>query len=159
MYRKTELFYEPLKEPYDIMKPIEEGFPAGEMSKEEQAFLCGLIRANSPKKLLEIGVAAGGTTAVIGNCLSKVSPDARMYSVDISSRYYRAPEKESTGYLYNQVNERLRFANFHKFMLGRSIPFWIDEIGAGIDFLAKEVLFPCEGGALFISPSSKRLIC
>ena len=36
-----------------------------EMSEFESAFLCGAIKQFRPKKILEVGVAAGATTAII----------------------------------------------------------------------------------------------
>ena len=36
-----------------------------EMDSYDLAFLCGMIKNKEPKKLVEIGVAEGGTTAVI----------------------------------------------------------------------------------------------
>ena len=43
-----------------------------EMSYWQSSFLCGLIKKERPQKILEIGVSAGGTTAIILNCLSLI---------------------------------------------------------------------------------------
>ena len=47
-----------------------------EMSEFESAFLCGLLKKFRPKKILEIGVAAGGTTAVMLQCLEDMKLDS-----------------------------------------------------------------------------------
>lgn len=35
------------------------------MSEFDSAFLCGIIKKQKPKKILELGIASGGTTAII----------------------------------------------------------------------------------------------
>ena len=146
-YNEPKLFYEPIDKPYSIMKPIIHG-AKGEMSREDQATICALIRDNLPKKVLEVGVAAGGTTAVVMNCLQIVSEDAEMYSVDLNTRYYRDPEKAETGYLYRQAEKEIDFKIKHEFLLGKSLPFWIDKIGAGIDFLILDTVHSMPGEML-----------
>lgn len=103
-----------------------------EMTRFQHGFLCGLIEETKPKKILEIGVAAGGTTTVILDCLEKNNIQAEMFSVDISVNWYRGGEKRS-GYLKEQIipNNKIN----HKFILGRAIPYVIDEIGEDIDML------------------------
>lgn len=104
-----------------------------EMSEFEHEFICGLLKANNPKKILEVGVASGGTTSVILKCLENIGQQSEMFSVDISSKWYRDACKE-TGFLVNRmgnIGENIQ----HKFLLGNSIPYYIDEIGREIDFL------------------------
>ncbi len=43
-----------------------------EMSEFESAFLCGLLKKFKPKKVLEIGVAGGATTAIMLQCLEDI---------------------------------------------------------------------------------------
>ena len=78
MYKQIGLY--DLQE--DILSKTTESYC--EMTKAEHGFLCGLIKKFQPGKVVEVGVAGGGTTAVVMKCLEAVSPDAKMYSVDIS---------------------------------------------------------------------------
>ena len=77
-------------EPQAITKIIDEKYGTGrsEMSSWQQGFLCGLIKKYNPKKIVEIGVSAGGTTAVVLNTLSLICSDAYMYSIDYCENYY-----------------------------------------------------------------------
>lgn len=70
-----------------------------EMSEFESAFLCGLIEKYEPKKILEVGVAAGGTTAIILNCLENIGQEYKMHSVDVSEKCYTMPEKNRAFWL------------------------------------------------------------
>lgn len=42
-----------------------------EMSYLERCFLNGIIRQTKPKKILELGVSAGGSSAIILNCYKR----------------------------------------------------------------------------------------
>lgn len=90
-YRDVELFYEAER----VCQKITEGNSTSfsEMTIFQQAFLCGLIKEKQPKKILEIGVAAGGTTAVILSCLKHLNYQAEMFSVDIKERWYRTEKR------------------------------------------------------------------
>lgn len=146
-YHKPKLFFDSIEKPYSIMRPIEGGFPIGEMSREDQATICALIVDNSPKKVLEVGVAAGGTTAVVMNCLS-MNSDSEMYSVDLNTRYYKSPEKAETGYLYRQIEDQMDFGIRHTFLLGKSLPYWLEEIGRDIDFVILDTVHSMPGELL-----------
>lgn len=73
MNRNEEMYYEPLC----ILEHLSE-YGKAEMTEEGLAFLCGLIRVNRPHKIVEIGVAAGGTTAVIMNCIAMLGLQTRI---------------------------------------------------------------------------------
>ena len=104
-----------------------------EMSEFESAFLCGLLKKFKPEKILEVGVAAGGTTAIILKCLEKIGQEYAMHSVDISKTVWRDP-KNKTGHLANGIKNNLTVGN-HEFYIGTTLPFVIDKIGGDIDFL------------------------
>ena len=109
----VELYFDPLKQ----VLPYLEKYPGEpEMSKFESGFLCGLLKRRKPKKILEVGVAAGGTTAIILQCLKDMNIDTEMYSVDISKDFYIDPTKE-TGFLAKEAIERLKYNN-HRFFFG-----------------------------------------
>ncbi len=55
MFRTVELFLDPI----DIFDKI--GERKSELSNKELGFICGLIRMFKPKKIVEVGVSAGGT--------------------------------------------------------------------------------------------------
>jgi predicted O-methyltransferase YrrM len=54
MMKDIDLLYEPL----EILDKLSE--TGAMMSRDEHAFLCGLIRTYRPKKIVEVGVARGG---------------------------------------------------------------------------------------------------
>lgn len=60
---------EPFNEPSNILNRIDNSIQKTEMSDSERGFLCGLLREHKPKKIVEVGVAEGGTTAVILECI------------------------------------------------------------------------------------------
>ena len=59
-----------------------------EMLPVESAFLNGIIRKHRPRKILEIGVAAGASSALILNAIKDI-PGAHLYSIDLSQSYYK----------------------------------------------------------------------
>ena len=62
-----------------------------EMTHFESGFLCGLLKRERPKKILEVGVAAGGTSAVLLKSISMLNLNAKLYSVDLCHKYYANP--------------------------------------------------------------------
>lgn len=124
----VELWYEPssgLKSEITIQS---------EMVDDDHAFLCGMIKEIRPKKIVEIGVAEGGTTAVIMNCLKLLDMNSKVYSVDLNERLYYDKNRE-TGYVSKQLLNHISGKNIHEFKLGKTIAGCIDEIGDGIDFV------------------------
>lgn len=141
MYKQIELFCEPRM----ILSKIQDAYC--EMSDFEHGFICGLIRDVHPEKVVEIGVACGGTTAVIMNCLSMLESNAQMYSVDINKQCYRRSEKKC-GYQLKEVEKYLpNYAN-HKFLLGSILPNVIEKIGGGIDFVVLDTVHRLPGELL-----------
>ena len=57
-------------------------------AKYISAFLNGIIRKHRPRKILEIGVAAGASSALILNAIKDI-PGAHLYSIDLSQSYYK----------------------------------------------------------------------
>lgn len=114
-----------------------------EMSEFESAFLCGLIKKFKPKKILEVGVAAGGTTAIILNRLEKNAQPYIMKSVDILRTVWNDSSKHA-GYLATTMKNNLQVGT-HEFYLGTTLPFVIDEIGGDIDFLVLDTTHSMPG--------------
>ena len=117
-----------------------------EMSEHDSAFLCGLIKKFAPKKILEVGVAAGGTTAIILKCLEQNGEPYQMYSVDINSFYYRKPQ-EKCGYLAEESIKKLKHGT-HQFLFGYGIASHLDNIGDEIDFVILDTAHSLPGEML-----------
>ena len=115
---------------YDIVAPY------SEMSKNERYFLNGIIRAIKPKKILEVGVANGGGTAIILNAIRDID-GAELYSVDYRETSYRHPDKPS-GFLVEEKFPEL-MDKWHIFR-GGDISRYIEEIGRNIDLLVLDTV-------------------
>lgn len=125
-FQAVELWYEPrrsLQSKYDLVC---------EMSDDDHAFMCGLIKELRPKKIVEIGVAEGGTTAVIMETLSLLNMKSEVYSVDLNEALYYDREKE-TGYVWKALSDYIAGESTQEFKLGTTIAGTINEIGDAID--------------------------
>ena len=119
-----------------------------EMTKHEHAFLCGMIKQAMPKKIIEIGVAEGGTTSVILRCLSMLDLESEMWSIDLSKQYYKDKQKR-TGYECERLKEYIDTEKIkHHFLLGVTIADVIEEIGNGIDFVIIDTIHRLPGEIL-----------
>lgn len=126
-----------------------QGYKEPEMSEWQSAFLCGVIKAIRPKKILEVGVAGGGTTAIILQTLEEIGQPYKMHSVDIAEKFYKDKTK-ATGFLAMFAKENI-FGNLrgtHEFYLGRYLPQVIDEIGGDIDFVVLDTIHFLPGEVL-----------
>lgn len=141
MYDQVELYMKP----EEILDKMKEGYC--EMLPSEQGFLCGLLKKYCPHKIVEVGVAGGGTTAVIMKCLDMIHSDAKMYSVDLNEQCYRRKNK-MTGYQLEEVKEELQNYSNHKFPLGHILPEVINTIGDGIDFVVLDTVHSLPGEML-----------
>lgn len=125
MYNKVELFHEELQSCNEgVKKEINE---YSEMTMFQRDFLCGMIKMKKPKKIVEIGVSAGATTAVVLNCLNTLDISCEMYSVDINKTWYQTWDRE-TGFIvkdYIKIRDNIK----HKFMLGYPAGCVMEEIG------------------------------
>jgi len=141
MNSQVELFKEPLK----IKEVLSEN--GAEMSELQHALLCGLIKKYRPEKIVEVGVAAGGTTAIILNCIVMLNMDTKLYSVDALEYYYRDSSK-SMGYLAEECKVLLKKRVNYKKYGGGYLPNYIDEIGNNIDFLVLDTQHSLPGELL-----------
>ncbi|MBE6035981.1 MAG: class I SAM-dependent methyltransferase [Clostridiales bacterium] len=132
---QEELFYEPRK---IALTEIENIGREPEMTEFESAFLCGLIKKFKPKKILEVGIAAGGTSAIILKCLDMIKlHQANLISVDLNRQFYKNIEKES-GFLADQV--KINGDIKHTKILGKYLPEIIETIGCDIDFFVLDTV-------------------
>ena len=105
--------------------------PYSEMKKNERYFLSGIIRAMKPKKILEVGVANGGGSAIILSAIRDID-GAELYSVDYTENSYRYPDKPS-GFLVDEKFPELK--DKWRIFRGGDVSRYIEEIGGDIDFL------------------------
>lgn len=118
------------------------------MSINDLSFLCGLIKKFKPKKIVEIGVAAGGSTTVILECLKLLNYKSEMYSVDICKRCYFKPE-ENSGFIAADYLKKHELDNIkHKFILGKTIASAVEEIGEKVDFVIIDAMHSLPGELL-----------
>lgn len=141
---ENEVNVEIYKEPTEILNKLSEIGTL--MSYEQLSYLCGLIKMYKPKKIVEVGVASGGTTAVVLNCIDKLGLECEMHSVEISSVVVGDGEKKS-GYLAEECKTMLEHPIKHKLHIG-VLPDFIEEIGDGIDFLILDTTHQLPGELL-----------
>lgn len=118
-----------------------------EMTDNQQLFLCGLIRDKKPKKILEIGVAEGGTTAIILKELSEIEGEHTVYSVDLCENYYRDSSRK-TGYILEGKEDLFGNNIKHEFLLGKCFAEQINKIGEKIDFVILDTIHSLPGEML-----------
>ena len=142
-YEKVELF----TEPRDIILS-KMNFPSKEpeMSPFESGFLCGLLKMFRPKKILEVGLAAGGTSAIIMQCIHMLGTTTEIHSVDVSIPFYRDKSKES-GYLAEIAKEFIPDVNQQRY-LGHTAHYQMKKIGNEIDFLILDTTHALPGEML-----------
>ena len=134
-------------EPRENVLKIIEAYPnEPEMTVYESAVLCGVIAEIKPKKILEVGVAAGGTTAIVMQCLNDLGISANVISCDLNVQYYR-DESRKTGFLLDSIEGKFNTIS-HRFMLGGYLPEFLDEIGDGIDLAIIDTVHAVPGEIL-----------
>ncbi|MEI0495517.1 class I SAM-dependent methyltransferase [Brachyspira intermedia] len=102
-----------------------------EMTDIEKKFLNGIIRQNKPKKVVEFGVASGGSSAIILNAIKDIN-DSILYSIDYSEKLYVNPNKK-TGWV---IEEKFPYlSNKWKLYTGGIGAKFIEEIGGDIDIV------------------------
>ena len=145
-YKEVELYYEPravCKSTYD--------WPGNqpEMSVFDSAFLCGLIKEKRPHKIVEVGISAGATTAIILKCIQLLAleDECEVFSVDISKPYYKNNGKRS-GYLADELLNEEGGHFKHTFLLGKRLPEVIDRIGSDVDFVILDTVHTMPGEIL-----------
>lgn len=116
-----------------------------EMSRADHGFLSGLIRRKAPKKVVEIGVAEGGTTAVIVKTLEMVGNRAEMHSVDLGTTIPNSDLPK--GYLYQELMDESEIVN-HEFLLGHTVAYYLENIGGVIDFVVIDTMHMLPGEIL-----------
>lgn len=116
-----------------------------EMSPFESSFLCGLLRERRPSKIVEIGVAAGGTSALILKTISMLNLECTLHSIDIFPQYVKDPSKPM-GYVVQEYTPEL--AENQRLYLGKVSSVPLKSIGSGIDFCILDTQHILPGEAL-----------
>ena len=93
-------------------------------------FINGLIRKYKPKKIIEIGVCSGGTSATILNDIKDIK-GAKLYSCDLEKKHY-VKQYYDVGYIARDYFPE--FSNKWKLFIGNTTAAFIEEIGSDIDF-------------------------
>jgi hypothetical protein len=82
-------FVIPTEPENEILNQLDNSYTKiSEMSSAQRMFLNALILREKPKKLLEIGVSAGGSSIVILNAIKDFS-DAKLFSIDLYDTWYK----------------------------------------------------------------------
>lgn len=106
-----------------------------EMSRTDGGVLCGIIREMSPRKIVEVGVASGGSTCLILKCLENLGlKETKLYSIDLNEKLWFDNKKE-TGWLLKKNSDQ--FSNYSNLELkvGKYAVDIIKDIGDNIDLL------------------------
>jgi len=133
-------------EPYDYIKTIPDFDIL--LSREEASSLCGLIREYRPKKIVELGVAAGGSTCMILKCMEFLGMnDTKFVSVDLDTTYYRNREK-NVGHLLTENTKEYKLHYNHTLLTGKYPVEFLNKVGEDIDFLFLDTLHALPGEVL-----------
>lgn len=130
-------------EPKDILQNLS-SVSGSQMTDFDLGFLCGIIKKYSPKKILEIGVFAGGTTSVMMQCIKNLNLETELYSVDIAEYCYG---NNKVGFLAEECKEILRFDKWELYR-GGILPAFGNYIGNGIDMLVLDTAHILPGEVL-----------
>lgn len=142
---EIEMYYAPRK---NIMGRITNIQGEPEMNEDESAFLCGLIKKYNPNKIVEVGIAGGGTSAIILSCLQLLAmKDSKLYSVDYSQKFYRNNNYQS-GFLGKEAREVLGLSEDNHVILTGDIACSFKEIQDGIDLLIIDTMHILPGELL-----------
>ena len=143
---EIELDYGPRKEIIPNLPRIK-GEP--EMSVFESAFLCGILNRFKPRKILEVGIAGGGTTAIILQCMADQGNPFELHSVDYSKEFYRDRQKQS-GFLGIEAKKHIKSSceYSHYYHLDNVACAFREEIGGDIDCLILDTIHLSPGEIL-----------
>jgi predicted O-methyltransferase YrrM len=130
-----------LKGDGDMKKLSDIIFETAEMSIADHRLISKVIEEYSPHKILECGVSAGGTTAML---LEKMPKTSNLFSVDILQKYSRDSSKP-VGFVAEDLfgNDR-RWTRYY----GVDISTCIEQIGGVIDFVLLDTMHTLPGELL-----------
>lgn len=122
-----------------------------EMHEAERDFLFAALKKHRPKKIVEIGIAAGANSALILDFLEEQGwlNSAQLHSIDYNYIYYRdfdKPQPRKSGFLVNELVPHL--AEFWHFHADGFAANHLDKVGKGIDFCIIDTVHTAPGEAL-----------
>ncbi|MBQ6296454.1 MAG: class I SAM-dependent methyltransferase [Selenomonadaceae bacterium] len=123
------------------------------MAPSESSFISSLLQVYRPQKILEVGIDAGGTTAIVLQVLEDMNMPYEMHSVDLAQKMTNGKD---IGYLPKCVKEnnllitpsRSTLCGTHEFHLGKYLPQVIDKIGGDINFVILDTVHYTPGELL-----------
>ena len=115
-----------------------------ECTLDEEKYLNGIIRKFRPKKIVEIGVSAGGTSAVILNAIKDI-PDAKLYSIDRKKNWYKGPSKKVGWLVEEKFSELMNKWTLYTDINTAEV---IEKIGNNIEFAFIDTVHTCPGEML-----------
>ena len=121
------------------------------MTEFDMAFLCGALKTFRPKKVLEIGVAGGGSTVVTLQALEDLGEPYEMHSVDLSPNFlFVGYTDKPIGFAATLAKEKIfgELHGTHEFHIGKVLAQVIDEIGGGIDLVILDTMHILPGEVL-----------
>lgn len=106
------------------------------MSEFESAFICGLIKDIKPKRILEIGISSGNTTAIIMKCIDLLNLNDSCEIISIGKDEVLPDTFENhTGFLINETELLIENKIKHRLVLNDYLPDCINAIGNNINFV------------------------
>ena len=115
-----------------------------ELIPNEQKFFNGVLRKYKPKKVVEIGVSKGGTSALILNAIKDIE-GAKLYSIDKATICYRN-QKKNSGYFVEEYFPE--FKNNWELNIGGITSEFIEKIGGDIDLVMLDTVHLTPGEML-----------
>jgi len=107
----------------------------------DMKFINGMIRKYKPKKILEVGVASGGSSAIILNAIENIE-NSHLYSIDKLINAFKREDKE-TGWIVKE-----KFNNLMKkwtLYTGGITANFIEKIGGDIDLVFIDTVHEAPG--------------
>jgi hypothetical protein len=145
-WNEIELDYKPRNEIFEMVASYP-GEP--EMTIDQSAFVCGLLNKYTPHKIMEVGIAGGGTTAIILDSLCGNGQECDFYSIDWSERFYRDETKQSGFIGADALNELKPTKIKHRFLFGKVACEWAEELALDdIDCLILDTMHVMPGEVL-----------
>ena len=101
------------------------------MARNEKYFLNGMVRYFKPAKILEVGIACGGGSAIILNAIKDLH--SQLISVDYCEQYYGGRTNKLSGFLVDEQFSHLK--DKWTVYRGGDISRFIEKVGGDIDML------------------------
>lgn len=130
----------------EVVKRLPEVETLIKMREQDSAFICGLLEQYRPKKILEVGIGHGGTSAIIMECMHELGLSCELHCVDRKESGYDGSDRE-IGFLGKEACKLFGFDRYHLWK-GAVLPQVIDQIGFGIDFMILDTNHKLPGEAM-----------